>query len=99
VCLARIVSVARGEDDRGQNPGVLPMLVALIGFLRSLVRTRRDLALENVALRQQLVVLRRARPKRLQFESADRIFWACLSRVWARWADVGSCLRLTREIR
>jgi putative transposase len=64
------------------------MLVALIGFLRSLFRTRRELALENLPLRQQLVVLRRARPKRLQFKSADRIFWAGLSRVWARWADV-----------
>jgi hypothetical protein len=31
------------------------MLVALLGFLRSLFRARRDLALENLALRQQLV--------------------------------------------
>jgi putative transposase len=64
------------------------MLGAVLGSLCSLVRTRRDLALENLALRQQLVVLRRARPKRLQFKSADRIFWAWLSRLWAHWADV-----------
>jgi hypothetical protein len=59
------------------------MLVALLGFLRSLFRARKDLALENLALRQQLVVLRRARPKRPQLMSADRIFWVWLSRVWA----------------
>jgi len=67
---------------------VLPILVAVLGSLCSLVCTRKDLALENLALRQQLVVLRRARPKRLQLKSADRIFWAWLSRVWAQWADV-----------
>src|SRR5260221_1275202 len=64
------------------------MLVAVLGSLCSLVRTRRDLALENLALRQQLMVLRRSRPSRLQLKSADRIFWAWLSRVWVHWADV-----------
>ncbi len=74
--------------ESGQNPAVLPVLVAVLGSLCSLVRTRKDLALENLALRQQLVVLRRARPKRLRLRSADRIFWAWLSLVWAHWADV-----------
>jgi len=63
-------------------------LVAALGSLRSLVRTRRELALENLALRQQLAILRRASPKRLQLKSADKIFWAWLSSVWAHWADV-----------
>jgi transposase InsO family protein len=62
------------------------MLIALLGFLRSLFRARRELALENLALRQQLVVLRRA--KRPRLINADRIFWAWLSRVWAHWSDV-----------
>src|SRR5262249_13377829 len=66
----------------------LPVLVAALGSLRSLVRTRRELALENLALRQQLAILRRASPKRLQLRSADKIFWALLSSVWAHWADV-----------
>ena len=64
------------------------MLVTVLGCLCSLVRTRRDLALENLALRQQLVVLRRARPRRLRLKRADRIFWAWLSHIWARWAEV-----------
>ena len=67
---------------------MLPVLVAALGSLRSLVRTRRELALENLALRQQLAILRRASPKRLQLKSADKIFWAWLSSVWAHWADV-----------
>ena len=48
----------------GQNRAVLAMLVAFLGSLCSLARTRGDLTLENLALRQQLVVLRRVRPKR-----------------------------------
>jgi putative transposase len=66
---------------------VLSVLVAALGSLRSLARTRRELALENLALRQQLAILRRARPKRLRLKSADRIFWAWLSSVWAAWAE------------
>ena len=64
------------------------MLVAFLASLCSLGRTRMDLALENLALRQQLVVLRRVRPKRLRLTGADRIFWAWLSLIWAHWADV-----------
>ena len=75
------------------------MLVTVLGSLWSLVRTRRDLALENLALRQQLLVLRRTRPKRLPLRSADRIFWAWLSRVWAHWADVLVIVRPTTVVR
>ena len=78
---------AIGRGIRAES-GVLPELVAVLGSLCSLVRARKDLALENLALRQQLLVLRRARPKRLRLKSADMIFWAWLSLVWAHWADV-----------
>src|SRR5271169_3645559 len=64
------------------------MLVAALGSVCSLVRTRKDLALENLALRQQLLVLRRSKPTRLQIRRGDRIFWAWLSLIWAHWADV-----------
>ena len=48
------------------------------------VRERRDLALENLALRQQLGVLkRRKRVPRLRRK--DRWFWVVLSRIWAPW--------------
>ena len=46
-------------------------------------RDQRDLALENLALRQQLGVLKRKGVPRLQ--PKDRLFWVVLSRIWPRW--------------
>jgi len=53
-------------------------------FLRtfaSLFRTRRDLAFENLLLRQQLAVLRE-KGTRPQLSSADRSFWMLVSKLW-----------------
>ena len=54
------------------------------GTLRSSVRTHRELALENLALRQQLAVWK-AREPRPRLTEMDRIFWVLLSRLWASW--------------
>lgn len=63
----------------------------MIGLLLHLVRLcpflfggHRQLALENLALRQQLAVYKRTatRPK---LRNGDRLFWAWLSRVWTSW--------------
>src|SRR6266851_3225505 len=43
----------------------MSLVIPLLGALRASLRTRTDLALENLALRQQLVLLRRS--KRPQF--------------------------------
>jgi len=43
-------------------------------------------ALEILALRQQLAVLKRQRPRPLN--AGDRLFWATLRCIWPRWADV-----------
>jgi hypothetical protein len=51
----------------------MSLVLALSGALRASLRTRTDLALENLALRQQLVLLRR-RSKRPQFGRLDRLF-------------------------
>src|SRR5262245_57499325 len=56
----------------------------LCGALRSTVRTHRELALENLALRQQLAVWK-ARQPRPRLTQVDRIFWVLLSRVWRSW--------------
>src|SRR5207247_753014 len=56
----------------------------LIGTLRSTVRTHRELALENLALRQQLAVWK-AREPRPRLTEMDRIFWVFLSRLWTSW--------------
>ena len=56
----------------------------LFETLRSSVRTRRELALENLALRQQLAVCK-ARQPRPRLTEIDRIFWVLLSRLWTSW--------------
>jgi putative transposase len=56
----------------------------LFGTLRGSVRTRRELALENLALRQQLAVWK-ARQPRPPLRGTDRIFWVVLSRLWTNW--------------
>src|SRR5215469_15880849 len=44
----------------------------------------RDVALENMALRQQLTVFKRRCP-RPRLQKADRWFWLCLSRTGKDW--------------
>jgi putative transposase len=56
----------------------------LLRTFRSAVRTRRELALENLALRQQLAVWK-ARQPRPRLMEMDRIFWIVLSRLWKNW--------------
>jgi transposase InsO family protein len=57
----------------------------LIWFLiRGLVANRATLAVENLALRQQLAVLRRS-VRRPRLRRRDRLFWTCLARCWSRW--------------
>jgi putative transposase len=51
------------------------------------MKPRLSLVAENLALRQQLAVLRRATP-RPRLRPIDRAFWAFLSQTWSRWADV-----------
>jgi transposase InsO family protein len=68
---------------------VWTLLWTIIGTTRSLFRTRRDLALENLALRQQVAALVRIRGRRRQrLGRADRLFWVVLSKGWAGWRNV-----------
>src|SRR5262249_13173868 len=48
---------------------------------------RGDVALEVLALRQQLAVLKRRRPQPT-LKGMDRLLWTILSRCWPRWMDV-----------
>lgn len=74
------------------------ILVALLGSLRSALRARGDLVLENLALRQQLALLHQ-RAKRPRFGRFDRLFWVHLSRRWSRWRDVLHAVRPETVIR
>ena len=52
--------------------------------IQLLGRTRRDLLLENVVLRQQLAIYERV-PRRPPLRTADRRFWSLLARHWHPW--------------
>jgi putative transposase len=65
---------------------MLELLLNLLASLRSALRTRAELALENLALRQQLGTLRCTSP-RPRLRLADRAFWVGLSQIWSRWTD------------
>jgi hypothetical protein len=56
----------------------MPVVLALLGALCAALRTRTDLTLENLALRQQLALLRH-RSRRQQFGRLDRLLWVWLS--------------------
>ena len=65
---------------------MLRLLAALVPALRSAFRSRGELLLENIALRQQLATMvQRGRPR---IRAVDRAFWIALRRVWSRWADI-----------
>lgn len=52
----------------------------------SAIRSRRDLAFENLLLRQQLAVMKQTQ-SRPSISQADRQFWAFASRLWPNWRD------------
>src|SRR5713226_1739671 len=63
---------------------MITLLLHLLRLLPFLCGGHRQLAVENLALRQQLAVYKRttARPK---LRTTDRLFWIVLARVWAGW--------------
>lgn len=63
------------------------MIWLLLRSLVSTFKTRRSLALENLALRQQLAVLQRS-VKRPRLSNLDRGLWVLLRRFWTDWAKV-----------
>jgi putative transposase len=65
---------------------VLNLLRSLLLAGLAFVRTRRQLAVEVLALRHQLGVLQRS-VKRPRLTDADRGLWVLLSRRWAGWSD------------
>jgi hypothetical protein len=56
-------------------------VAALFVTIAAWFKTSAELRLENLALRQQLTVLRRSPPKRLRLTKADRAFWVWMKHV------------------
>src|SRR5439155_27121039 len=69
----------------GENLGsMITLLLQLLRVLPFLCGGHRQLALENLALRQQLAVYNRT-ARRPKFRRSDRLFWVWLARVWVGW--------------
>jgi putative transposase len=66
---------------------MLDSSLSFIAVVRVFFRSRSDTDLEVLALRQQVAVLKRKRPRPV-LNSLDRLFWTTLRRRWSRWADV-----------
>ncbi len=76
------------------------LLWSILGAVRSSVRTRRELALENLALRQQVAVLTRALgERRLRLGPWDRAFWMGLSRGWTSWREALAIVQPSTVVR
>ena len=64
----------------------MAVIAHLLALIRALAIDRTRLALENVALRQQLVVLKRS-VKRAKLVDSDRVFWVLMRRLLRDWKD------------
>jgi hypothetical protein len=71
---------------------VRPWLTVLCGWLRR----RRELVLENAALRQQLAMYER---RGLDIQHSDRMFWVSLVHIWPGWRGVVIAVRPERVVR
>ena len=62
------------------------LLKLLFSIVVSLLKNHSDLAMENLALRQQLSIYHHSN-KRPKIRLRDRLFWIFLSRYWKNWKD------------
>ena len=66
---------------------LLVFIISLtVHVLRALFRSRANLVIENIALRQQVVTLIKQR-RRPTLDNADHAFWVALRAVWPRWTN------------
>jgi hypothetical protein len=63
---------------------LLESILAVLAALRVFFSRRGDTALEVLALRQQVALLKRKRPRPV-LNRLDRFFWTTLCRCWSRW--------------
>ena len=63
---------------------MLCLLRLIVVLFMGVFRSRRDLLLENLPLRQQLFGLKQRHP-RPQVYTSDKLFWVILRRRWPEW--------------
>jgi putative transposase len=72
----------------------VPLRKAACGFSKKLIRVSllslflspKDLALEDLALRQQLSIYAQKEPTP-RMSASDKLFWVLMSRSWSRWKE------------
>ncbi len=66
-------------------PGIILLLLrGVTALARCLLLSHWELAIENIALRQQLAALKKEKP-RPKLSRYDRVFWVILKRLWRKW--------------
>jgi len=76
------------------------VLASLLGAALSFFKTQRELALENLALRHQIGVLKRTLgTRRVCLKPSDRKLWVVLSRVWTGWQQLLAIVQPATVIR
>ena len=74
------------------------MVSGLCRFVVSALRSKRDLVLENAALRHLLMVLQR-QSKGPRIKNRDRLFWITLLRLWPDWRGALSLVQPATVVR
>src|SRR3982751_1840326 len=87
LCLPQIPSAWPEAANRAMNWPMRDLLDLIRWLLLGLVRSRRSLEAENLALRHQLRVLHRSAPKRPTLRNFDRLVFVCLYRIAPRILD------------
>ena len=64
----------------------LQLMQMMLALVQALMTSRMELALENLALRQQVATLKRERPRPM-LTALDRLFWVALRDRWSDWAN------------
>jgi hypothetical protein len=62
------------------------VVIIVVRAVRALAKSRAELVLENLALRQQVASLKRERP-RPNLDDSDRGFWVASRESWPNWID------------
>jgi putative transposase len=65
----------------------MPFILLIATFVHSLFRSKRQLVVENLALRQQVVMLRKS-VKKPRPSVADKLFWIMFSRYVDGWRKI-----------
>lgn len=66
---------------------MIDMMGAILAAFAVFFRSRLELSLEVLVLRQQIAMLKRKRPRPV-LSRLDRLFWVALRTMWPRWSDL-----------